>query len=75
LQEKPAPENIAMTASLSNPNEEFRIIEKCVYIYYSKGASAAKMSTNFFEKKLKAVATARNYRTMTKLLELAIFVP
>ena len=73
LQENPSSENIAITASLSHPNEEFHIAEDCIYIYYSEGAGKAKMGTNFFEKKLKVSATARNHRTMTKLLELAIF--
>ena len=71
LSEKPSSENIELTAGFSHPNEEFHIEEDCVYIYYSVGAGDAKMGTNFFEKKLKVNATARNYRTMTKLLEMA----
>ncbi len=73
LQEKPSEANIEITiaAADSYPNEELIIKDDCVYIYYSEGAGKAKMGNNFFEKKLKVTATARNYRTMTKLIALA----
>jgi uncharacterized protein (DUF1697 family) len=71
LQEKPTNADIQLTSTLSHAAEEFHVENYCVYIYYSKGAGDAKMGTNFFEKKLKVSATARNYRTMVKLLALA----
>jgi len=71
LKESPSQENIELTSGFSNPNEEFYIEGDCVYIFYSEGAGKAKMGNNFFEKKLKVIATARNFRTMTKLLTLA----
>lgn len=73
LKENPSKESIEMTALLSSTNEEFNITKNCVYIYYALGAGKGKMGNNFFEKKLKVSATARNYRTMAKLLELASF--
>jgi uncharacterized protein (DUF1697 family) len=71
LQSIPSSENVSITNSISYPNEEFVIINSCVYLYSELGASKAKLSTNFFERKLKVNATARNYRTMNKLLEIA----
>ena len=71
LKEYPSQESVKITTDFSHSNEEFHIVEDCVYIYYSVGAGKAKMGVNFFEKKLKVKATARNYRTMAKLLELA----
>lgn len=53
------------------PNEEFIALEKCIYIFYALGAGKAKLTINWFEKKLKVKATARNCRTMAKLLEMA----
>jgi len=70
LEESPTKESIEFIAAFSNLNEEFYIAQNCVYIYYAVGAGKAKMGNNFFEKKLKVKATARNYRTMAKLLEL-----
>ena len=71
LKESPTQENIELTATYSNPNEEFHITQDCIYIYYAVGAGKSKMGNNFFEKKLKVKATARNFRTMAKLLALA----
>ena len=71
LKESPTHEDIELTAGFSNPNEEFYIEGDCVYIYYSEGAGKAKMGNNFFEKKLKVKATARNFRTMAKLIAIA----
>jgi uncharacterized protein (DUF1697 family) len=71
LQSKPSIENIVATESLSYPNEEFVINNSCVYLYSEFGAAKAKLGTNFFERKLKVSATARNYKTMNKLLEMS----
>lgn len=51
-------------------NEEFFITKDCIYTFCTKGYSNAKCGTNLFERKLKVVATARNYRTMMKILAL-----
>ena len=53
------------------PNEDFVITKNCIYIFYALGAGKAKLGVNWFEKKLKVKATARNYRTMVKLINLA----
>ncbi|HAT67764.1 MAG TPA: DUF1697 domain-containing protein [Flavobacteriaceae bacterium] len=71
LEEKPSLEHIALTTTFSNSNEEFYITENCVYIYYAQGAGKAKLGNNFFEKKLNVSATARNYNTIVKLIELS----
>ena len=71
LKSKPTTESIIETSKLSTPEEEFVITNSCVYIYYDLGAGKAKLGTNLFERKLKVKATARNYRTMKKLLELS----
>ncbi len=72
LGESPSEENIEITAAISYTGEEFHITRNCVYLYCSISYHKAKMSNNFFEKKLKVTATTRNYRTMAKLLEIAI---
>ena len=52
-------------------NEECEIANDCLYFYSDKGYGNAKFSLNFFERKLKVNATARNYKTMLKLLSLS----
>lgn len=71
LKETPSREQVELTSQFSNLDEEFHIEGDCVYIYYALGAGKAKMGNNFFEKKLKVKATARNFRTMAMLLEIA----
>ncbi len=56
---------------MSYPNEEFVITNECIYFYCSTGYGKAKYNNNFFERKLKTTSTARNYKTMVKLIEIA----
>ncbi|RIA08643.1 uncharacterized protein (DUF1697 family) [Flavobacteriaceae bacterium MAR_2010_72] len=56
---------------LSYPEEKFYISNDCIYFHSSKGYGQSKFNNNFFERKLKVIATARNYKTMLKLLSLS----
>lgn len=58
-------------SGISYPNETFVITKVAIYFHCSKGYGKAKFSNNFFEKKLKITATARNYKTIVKLLSLS----
>ena len=57
-------------SKLSYPNEAFKITDNAIYFYCAVGYGKAKFSNNFFERKLKVTATARNYKTMVKLVKL-----
>lgn len=61
---------ISEVSKITYPNEEFIITNNCIYFYCSTGYGKAKYNNNFFERKLKTTATARNYKTMVKLLSL-----
>lgn len=52
-------------------NEAFLITKNCIYFYAEKGYGQAKFNLKMFERKLKVIATARNYKTMLKLLSLS----
>lgn len=69
-QSVPSPANVAILKEVSYPNELVHYTQECIYFYPAMGAGRAKMSTNFFENKLKVNATARNFKTMRKLLAL-----
>lgn len=58
-------------SKLSYANEEFVITRQCIYFYSSIGYGRAKCNNNFFERKLKIISTARNYKTMIKLIAMA----
>lgn len=71
LSEVPKKDFVDEIYKQSFPNEEFIITENCIYIFYPFGAGKAKLGVNWFEKQLKVKATARNYRTMAKLLQMS----
>ena len=71
LQDTPDAELVKTFKSMDFPNEKFMVFNTCVYLCCKNGYGKAKLSNNFIERKLKVKATARNYRTMNKLLELA----
>lgn len=68
---KPREEAVEAVKSISYPNETFVITDACVYLYCATGYGKAKLNNNVLERKLKTTATARNYKTMIKLLALA----
>lgn len=70
LNEAPSRNLMDEVRALNYPNEEFAITENCIYFFSEKGYNEVKCNNNFFEKKLKVAATTRNYRTLSKLLEL-----
>lgn len=55
----------------SYPDDEYVILNDCIYLFCAKGYGKAKFNVNFFENKLNVNATARNYKTMVKLLSLS----
>jgi len=71
LKEMPTQKNIEIARFKKFENEQFFYTPKCVYARYDLGAGKAKCGVNYFESKLKVNATARNYRTMMKLIELS----
>lgn len=51
---------------------EFYVLEGLdIYFYAPNGYGRAKMTNNFFEKKLKVPATTRNWKSINKIYELA----
>ena len=71
LYKQPDNSSIEEANKISYPNEEIVVTTNCIYFYCSMGYGRAKFNSNLFEKTLKTKFTARNYRTMMKLLELS----
>jgi len=49
---------------------EYIIKEDAIYINYPDGAGRSKLTTNFFERKLKVAGTMRNWKTVLALHEM-----
>jgi uncharacterized protein (DUF1697 family) len=54
-----------------DPSGEFRVVGREIFGYFPKGYGRTKLTNAFFEQKLQVRATSRNWRTVTKLAELA----
>lgn len=72
LQRKPAIENMQSIQPEKFLPDTFFISDKAVYIYCPNGYGRTKINNTFFEKKLKVMATTRNWKTINKLLEMAM---
>jgi uncharacterized protein (DUF1697 family) len=51
--------------------DEFRLVDKAIYVYCPGGYGTTKLNNSFFENKLKISATSRNWKTSIELLNLA----
>jgi uncharacterized protein (DUF1697 family) len=73
LSDKPVTEMIESINKLDYSPDKFIIAGKEVYLYCPNGYGRTKLSNNFFENKLNVFATTRNWKTVNKLAELALY--
>jgi uncharacterized protein (DUF1697 family) len=71
LKDMPADDQLSKVAGVDYPPDMFRITGKQIYTFCPNGFGRTKIYTNFFEKKMKVTGTARNWNTVTTMLELA----
>lgn len=71
LNKAPLKHDIAQLKMKDFSPEIYSIQGKAIYLYPALGLAKSKMTLTIFENKLKVKATARNWRTMHKLLELS----
>ena len=55
----------------SDKSDEWKCLKNIIYLYCPNGYGRTKFTNTFFEKKLKVSATTRNWKTLSKLLELS----
>ena len=71
LESKPSHAQVLKVAGIDYPPDKFHINGSEIYIYCPNGFGKTKLYTNFFEAKMKVTGTARNWRTVNKLMEMA----
>ena len=71
LHKTPKDDLVTLALEKIYEGEEYHIINDCIYYYSAKGFGKSKFNMNFFERKLQTFATARNYKTMIKLLSMS----
>jgi uncharacterized protein (DUF1697 family) len=71
LHENLSDAQIQKVAGVDYPPDKFKIIGQEIYTFCPNGFGKTKLYTNFFENKMKVKGTARNWKTITTLLDLA----
>jgi uncharacterized protein (DUF1697 family) len=71
LESKPDEDKIQKMSGIDYSPDKFLINNSEIYIYCPNGFGKTKLYTNFFESKMKVKGTARNWRTVKKLFEIA----
>lgn len=71
LWETPSEQSVADLELPNNETGQFAIDGNYVYVHCPNGYGRTKIHTVFFEKKLKLLATTRNWKTLNALLELS----
>lgn len=71
LAAEPGPEAHATLASLKKHPEELHLRGRELYIYFPNGAGKSKLPWSQVEKLFKVAGTARNWNSVTKMLDMA----
>lgn len=71
LVREPGPEAVAAAASVPTGGDQWRVLGRELHLRYENGAGQASLSQEALTRKLGVPATARNLRTVSKLIELA----
>jgi len=71
LKQRPTEDNRKMMLEFDGSPDEFVIMDKRVYLYSPNGTGKANVGISILERRLKVAATARNWKTVTKLVEMS----
>jgi uncharacterized protein (DUF1697 family) len=71
LHTNPSKDQVQKVRDVNYPPDEFTIIDREIFIYCPNGFGRSKLYTNFFEKKMGVIGTARNWKTITTIRDLA----
>jgi uncharacterized protein (DUF1697 family) len=71
LSERPEASALAAVDPDGYAPEEFAVGDRVVYVWCPNGMQKAKLTHNFWERRLKVVVTARNWNTVTRLADMA----
>ena len=67
----PPKELIDKVTEIAYDEEELVITDLAAYLYIPGSAARSVLSTNYLERKLKVSMTARNFNTMTRMIQMA----
>ena len=70
LADSPAADRVALLDPNRSPPDQFTVSGREIYMHLLNHAAKTKLTNAYFDSKLKTVGTARNWRTVQKLVEL-----
>jgi uncharacterized protein (DUF1697 family) len=70
LSDAPSASAVAKLDPERSPPDEFSVRGSEIYLHLPNGSARSKLTIDYFEKQLGVRATARNWKTLTKLVEL-----
>ncbi len=70
LSDKPDIEQLDKIKSINYGSDEFIVLDQVIYLFCPNGYGKTKLTNNFFESKLKLVATTRNWKTINTLISI-----
>jgi uncharacterized protein (DUF1697 family) len=71
LEREPAASGVAELDPGRSPPDEFSVSGREIYLHLPNGMGRSKLTIDYFERRLGVAATARNWKTLLKLIELA----
>lgn len=71
LREKPTKRAVASLDPERSPGDSFEVRERAIYLHLPNGVARSKLTSQYLDRTLGVITTARNWRTMLKLRELA----
>ena len=71
LASEPSAEKIASLDPNRSKGDTFKVLGREIYLLLPNGAGNSKLTNAYFDSKLQTISTARNWRTVLKLLEMA----
>ena len=74
LSETPDPAKVkALDANRSTP-DEFAVLGREIYLYCPNGLARTKLTNSYFDSTLSTISTMRNWKTVLRLLDMAVSV-
>lgn len=70
LADRPTPAAVSSLDPARSPPDEYAVIGREIYLRCPDGVARSKLTNAYFDSRLATVSTARNWRTVTTLLEL-----
>ena len=70
LADIPSHSSLSIMNELEDKSDQVAIAGKNIYLFCPNGYARAKLTNNYFEKKLNVSATTRNWKTVNKLYDL-----